>query len=66
MMKYYKESLNDLNEFVSEEISKEQAIEELSYHYKNAEECVELPCYYRTPFGGINVIENDEPDICND
>ncbi len=56
-MKYYKESYTDDGKEIREEISKEQAIVELGKWYKNAEVCAELPCYYRTMFGGIEVTE---------
>jgi len=56
-MKYYHEHYNDKDEFVREEITKSQAIIELGYHYNNPEQCAEMPCYYRTMFGGVDVVE---------
>lgn len=59
-MKYFLEGLNDNNEFERTEINKTEAIRRLSNFYKNVEELVETPCYYRTMFGGVEVVEEDE------
>lgn len=56
-MKYIKEYYDDNKGWIKEEISKEQAIFELGKYYKNEKELVEIPCYYRTMYGGIEVIE---------
>lgn len=57
-MKYFAEHYNDeRGEWVREEITKEEAIIKISTCYNNAEECAETPCYYRTMFGGVDVVE---------
>jgi hypothetical protein len=56
-MTYYKEFYSDNGEWVKEEITKEKAIDEISKYYTNAESLAEVPCYYRTMYGGVEVIE---------
>ena len=57
-MKYYAEFYNEERaEWVREEITREKAVFEIGKYYNNAEECAELPCYYRTMFGGIDVVK---------
>lgn len=58
MKKYFVENYDDeKGEWVKREITKEEAIAEISKYYNNAEECVEMACYYRTMFGGVEVVE---------
>lgn len=57
-MKYFAEHYDDeRGEWVREEITREKAVFEIGKYYNNAEECAELPCYYRTMFGGIDVVK---------
>ena len=56
-MKYYKEYYDDENRvLVREEITREKAIYYLNDDYKKPEELVEMPWFYRTIFGGIDVV----------
>lgn len=56
-MKYFADRYDDKRgEWVRKEITKEKAISMLSDHYNKPEDLVELPCYYRTMFGGVEVV----------
>lgn len=57
-MKYYYEHLTDDNkpEWVREEISKETAILLLDHCYNHPCKIINVPCYYRLPWGGVEVV----------
>lgn len=58
MKKYFVEYYDlERAEWVRNEVTKEKAIFEIGKYYNNAEQCAEMPCYYRTPFGGVEVVE---------
>lgn len=58
-MKYVIDRYNDeRGEWERAEITKEQAIAEIGKYYNNPEQCAELPCYYRTMFGGVEVVQD--------
>lgn len=56
-MKYFYEHYNDDNEMVNEEVSKTRAEELLSSGYNNIQDIINMPCYYRLMFGGVEIIE---------
>lgn len=56
-MKYFVDRYDEeRGEWVREEITKEKAISVLANYYNKPEDLVELPCYYRTMFGGVEVV----------
>lgn len=55
-MKIIKEVWDDVHkEFIKIKISELEAVAILSHYYNNAKELVKIPCYYRLPYGGIEV-----------
>lgn len=57
-MKIIKEEWSDEKRgFIQTEISKKIAVDILSRYYTNANELVKVQCYYRLPYGGIDVGE---------
>lgn len=57
-MKYFKEWFDEESrEWKREQITKASAKKILKWHYNNVEQIVETPCYYRTPFCNIEIIE---------
>lgn len=57
-MKIIKEEWNDeKREFIQTEISEKIAVDNLSRYYTNANELVKVLCFYRLPYGRIDVRE---------
>lgn len=59
-MKYYHEFWGEENGkgiWKREEVTKEIAIMLLDHYYFNPCKLVNIPCYYRLPFGGVEVVE---------
>ncbi len=59
-MKYYHEFWSDENgkeELKRAEVTKETAIMLLSDGYNEPCKLVDIPCYYRLMFGGVEVVE---------
>jgi hypothetical protein len=57
-MKYYIDTYNDtLGEWERLEITEIEALDEIGKYYTNANELIKIPCYYRTLWGGVEVVE---------
>lgn len=57
-MKYFKETWNEeKRNWEKKEISKEEAEYILEGYYNNVDMLIDIPMYYRTMFGGIEITE---------
>ncbi len=62
-MKYFYDYPDDNNNMCRKEVTKEEALDKMSNCYKNLDEIIEIPCYYRLMgYRGIEITEEYEDE----